>query len=327
MRTLQYKDRAGRIRLGVLSDDGHDVVDVSDQLDAGESTTGFLRLIARARIERTSPERILLNFRRHSSHVLTVDWDRHVLVDGAATYQIVPPISAPEVWAAGVSYRRSREAREAESGADGREIYTRVYDAERPELFIKDAGGRRTVGTGASIQIRHDSSWSVPEPELALILDRNGTIVAYTLGDDVSARDIEAENPLYLPQAKVFGGACALGPTALLAGATEPAFDIALRIFDSKHQPLFEGATSTAEMRRSFGELISYLRRDNPIDDGTVLLTGTGIVPPDDFALEPGHVVEIETSQIGLLRNPVTRSARAEQGYEEVSCGRRHYRV
>lgn len=312
MRTLQFRDGVGRIRLGVLTDGGHDIVDVSDQLDAGETTTGFLRLIALARLEHRSLESVLLDLRKLSSHVLSVDWDRHVLVEGAATYPIVPPVSAPEVWAAGVSYRRSREAREAESGAEGRAIYTRVYDAERPELFMKDASGRRTVGTGAPIQIRHDSSWSVPEPELALILDRNGAIVGYTLGNDVSARDIEAENPLYLPQAKIFAGACALGPTALLADGKEPSFDIVLRILDARDQPLFQGETSTAEMKRSFGELISYLRRDNPIDDGTVLLTGTGIVPPDDFRLEPGYVVEIESSQIGLLRNPVTRPVRAE---------------
>lgn len=218
------------------------------------------------------------------------------------------PVTAPEVWAAGVSYLRSREARELESGP-GNAIYAKVYAAERPELFMKDAGCRRTVAVGQPIHVRPDSDWNVPEPELALVLGADGTIVGCTIGNDVSSRQIEAENPLYLPQAKIYANSCALGPAVLLADGpwTEP-FSIQLRILDAEGAVVFEGETSTNEMKRSFAELVDYLTRFNPIEDGTVLLTGTGIVPPDAFTLSDGHVVEIEVPGIGVLRNPVTQA-------------------
>jgi len=217
-------------------------------------------------------------------------------------YQLLLPIEPAEVWCAGVTYERSRDARVEESTV--RDVYTLVYEAERPELFLKDAGCRRTVGPGSPIGVRSDSSWNVPEPEIGVVLDGNGGLLGVTIGNDVSSRDIEGANPLYLPQAKVYAGACALGP-ALLSPIPDEPLEIGMRIVDETGSELFSGATSTARMKRSFGELVEFLRRDNPVPPGSVLLTGTGLVPPDDFTLEPGHVVEIEVPGIGTLANPV----------------------
>lgn len=305
MRTVQYRESA-RLRLAVLEEPGATAIDVADQLDPSGEAADLVTAIAQARREERPLDALLEDLARRADRRWAVDWDSLVLRDGGAPMPIDIPIAAPETWAAGVSYRRSRQAREYESGAANSAIYTRVYRAVRPELFLKDADSRRTVGPGAAVHVRPDSSWSVPEPEVALILDRDGRIVGYTIGNDVSARDIEAENPLYLPQAKVYSRSCALGPAALIAtaGAT-PRFDIVMRITDRHGAMLFEGRTSSGEMKRSFDELVSFLTRYNAIDDGTVLLTGTGIVPPDDFHLTEDHQVEIEVSGIGVLRNMV----------------------
>jgi 2-dehydro-3-deoxy-D-arabinonate dehydratase len=217
-------------------------------------------------------------------------------------YELLLPIEPAEVWCAGVTYERSRDARVEESSV--RDVYTLVYEAERPELFLKDAGCRRTVGPGSPIGVRSDSSWNVPEPEIGVVLDGNGGLLGVTIGNDVSSRDIEGANPLYLPQAKVYAGACALGP-ALLSPIPDEPLEIGMRIVDETGSELFSGETSTASMKRSFAELVEFLRRDNPVPPGSVLLTGTGLVPPDDFTLEPGHVVEIEVPGIGTLANPV----------------------
>jgi 2-dehydro-3-deoxy-D-arabinonate dehydratase len=222
-------------------------------------------------------------------------------------YELLAPVEPPEVWCAGVTYERSRDARIEESAV--KDVYSLVYDAERPELFLKDAQCRRTVGPGAPIGVRGDSSWNVPEPELALVLGDGGEIIGVTIGNDVSSREIEGTNPLYLPQAKIFGGACALGPAVVPLDGRADAFELSLRIFGADGGVLFAGETSTGRMTRSFEELVSWLLRDNPVPPGSVLLTGTGIVPPDDFTLEPGHVVEIAVSGIGTLRNPVGRAA------------------
>jgi len=221
-------------------------------------------------------------------------------------YELLMPVDPPEVWGAGITYERSRDARIEESRVD---VYTLVYNSERPELFLKDAMCRRTVGPGRPIGVRADSSWNVPEPELALVLGDNGAIAGYTIGNDVSSRAIEGENPLYLPQAKLFAGACALGPAVLAADGAAPEFEIHLRIYGAGGEELFAGETSTARMQRSFEELVSWLRRDNPVPAGSVLLTGTGLVPPDDFTLEPGQRVEIRVPGIGTLVNPVGRAA------------------
>jgi len=222
-------------------------------------------------------------------------------------YELLMPVEPPEVWCAGVTYERSRDARVDESTV--KDIYTLVYDAERPELFLKDAACRRTVGPGRPIGVRADSSWDVPEPELGLVLGERGAITGYTIGNDVSSRAIEGENPLYLPQAKLFAGACAIGPAVLAADGAPAVFEIRLRILGPGGEELFSGETSTARMKRSFEELVSWLRRDNPVPAGSVLLTGTGLVPPDDFTLKPGQRVEIHVPGIGTLVNPVGRAS------------------
>ena len=218
---------------------------------------------------------------------------------------LLPPIEAPEIWCAGVTYERSRDARLEEAQTEARDVYALVYDADRPELFMKDAQMRRSVGPGGSIRVRSDSSWMVPEPELGLVFGENGEPVAVTIGNDVSSRDIEGANPLYIPQAKIFAGACAIGPALAVPEDWEAAFPISMRITDAAGAELFAGETSTARMKRSPRELAAWAMRDNPIPPGSVLLTGTGLVPPDAYTLEPGHVVEIEIEGVGVLVNTV----------------------
>jgi 2-dehydro-3-deoxy-D-arabinonate dehydratase len=222
--------------------------------------------------------------------------------DVPADVTLLRPIDPPEVWCSGVTYKRSRDARIEESGSD---VYARVYDADRPELFLKDAGCRRTVGPGDPIAIRSDATWNVPEPEIAVVLGDDLEIVGYTIGNDVSSRDIEGANPLYLPQAKVFAGACAIGPTVYVPEDWGAPLRIELSIRDAAGAVLFEGETSTVKMKRTFPDLVAWLVRDNPVPPGSVLLTGTGLVPPDDFTLLPGHVVSIHVPEIGTLTNPV----------------------
>ena len=215
---------------------------------------------------------------------------------------LLRPLDPPEVWCSGVTYERSRDARIEESGSD---VYALVYDADRPELFLKDAACRRTVGPGEAIAIRSDAAWNVPEPEIGVVLDDDLDIAGYTIGNDVSSRDIEGANPLYLPQAKVFAGACAIGPAVYVPADWDAPLTIELTIRDSGGEVLFAGETSTAKMKRTFPDLVSWLVRDNPVPPGSVLLTGTGLVPPDGFTLLPGHVVSIHVPEIGTLTNPV----------------------
>jgi 2-dehydro-3-deoxy-D-arabinonate dehydratase len=220
--------------------------------------------------------------------------------------RLLPPLDRQEVWAAGVTYLRSKVARMEES-AGGGTFYDKVYDAERPELFFK-ATPSRVVGPGGSVRIRTDSRWNVPEPELALLIAPNGRLIGYTLGNDMSSRDIEGANPLYLPQAKVYRESCALGPVILLEEEPREHREFPIRI--SIHRggrSVFAGETSTARMKRRFADLINYLMRDNLFPEGAFLLTGTGIIPPDDFTLEPGDQVEMETPEIGTLKNHVVR--------------------
>jgi 2-dehydro-3-deoxy-D-arabinonate dehydratase len=222
--------------------------------------------------------------------------------------ELLAPIVPPETWAAGVTYERSRDARVDESRVEARDVYSLVYDADRPELFLKDAQARRTVGPGATIGVRSDAEWTVPEPELALVLDEGGELLGATIGNDVTARDVEGANPLYLPQAKLFAGACSLGPAILVPDDWSQPFEIELRLLDDG-ATVFEARTSTSRMRRSFEELAAWLVRDNPVPAGSVLLTGTGLVPPDDVALAPGQQVEIRIPGIGKLVNPVGAAA------------------
>ena len=213
------------------------------------------------------------------------------------------PFVPSEIWAAGVTYLRSREARETETKLKG--LYDYVYSAVRPELFLKDSG-LRCVGPGEPVCVRGDSGWSVPEPELSVVLDGEFRVVGYTVGDDVSSRDIEGENPLYLPQAKVYRGSSAIGPVVTTADEVpQPrALEIRMRIVRGS-EAVFEGRVNTSQLKREVDELVGYLRRSNVIRTFTVLMTGTSLVPPDDFTLKGGDVVEIEIEKIGILRNPV----------------------
>jgi 2-dehydro-3-deoxy-D-arabinonate dehydratase len=218
--------------------------------------------------------------------------------------RFLPPIDQQEVWAAGVTYKRSREARERES-AGAASFYEKVYTAERPELFFK-ATPRRVVGTEGNVRIRKDGKWNVPEPEVALVISPQLQIVGYTIGNDMSSRDIEGENPLYLPQAKVYDGSCSLGPFVTLASAFPPIDQVTIEMLISRGgQTVFDGQTPLARMARGFTDLVSWLGRENTFPDGVILLTGTGIVPPDNFTLASGDRITIEVSGIGRLCNTV----------------------
>jgi 2-dehydro-3-deoxy-D-arabinonate dehydratase len=220
--------------------------------------------------------------------------------------QIKAPIDCQEVWGAGVTYERSKQARQEESEQGG-SFYDLVYRAPRPELFFK-ATPSRVVGPDCAIRIRRDTRWCVPEPELALVVSPRMDLVGFTIGNDVSARDIEGENPLYLPQAKVYDACCALGPAITLAPAMPALSEIEIRmVIERDGKAVCEGATSIQKMVRSFRELIDWLGRDNSFPAGVILLTGTGIVPRDDFSLEAGDTVRITISGIGTLSNPVVR--------------------
>jgi 2-dehydro-3-deoxy-D-arabinonate dehydratase len=218
---------------------------------------------------------------------------------------ILAPVVSQEVWAAGVTYYRSRNARMDESkDAGGGDFYDRVYAAERPELFFK-ATGRRVVGHGGAVRIRSDAKWSVPEPELTLVIDPGGSIVGYTVGNDMSSRDIEGENPLYLPQAKVYDGSCALGPCVLLSQdplGSETGIHLEI---EREGKTAFAASTTLAELKRDPKELVRFLYRDNSFPQGAFLMTGTGIVPADDFTLLAGDRIRIAIDGIGTLENYV----------------------
>ena len=262
-------------------------------------------------------------FAEHESnffHISTNDWDslvrsndlerdvRNQIANTSAGSggmgEVLAPVVGQDVWAAGVTYYRSRSARIEESVGAG-DFYDRVYAAERPELFFK-ATGRRVIGPGAPVRIRSDARWSVPEPELTLLINPKGRIVGYTIGNDMSSRDIEGENPLYLPQAKVYDGSCALGPCILLS--SEPlskSTTISLEIIRAGVTE-FSGSTSLRELHRDPQELVNYLFRENTFPDGAFLMTGTGIVPGDEFSLASGDRIRIAIEGIGVLENVVS---------------------
>jgi 2-dehydro-3-deoxy-D-arabinonate dehydratase len=218
---------------------------------------------------------------------------------------LLPPIGSQEVWAAGVTYFRSRNARIEESkNAGGGDFYDRLYHAERPELFFK-ATPHRVVGSGAKVAIRSDARWSVPEPELTLFISPAGKITGYTIGNDMSSRDVEGENPLYLPQAKIYDRSCALGPCLLVSEEPLPlSTQLSLEIRRSG-KTVFRGETTLKEMKRKPQELAQYLYRDSTFPQGCFLLTGTGIVPPDSFTLEEADEIQITIPPIGTLINTV----------------------
>lgn len=223
-------------------------------------------------------------------------------VPGSA--EILPPVENQEVWAAGVTYLRSRDARVEESEKSGADrLYDLVYSAARPELFFK-ATARRVCGPGQSVRIRRDGTWNVPEPELTLAINTRGSIIGYTIGNDMSSRDIEGENPLYLPQAKIYTGSCALGPALVLTESLPPSTGIHLDILRSD-TVVFHGNTALSQIKRSFPELADWLFRENDFPQGVYLMTGTGIVPPSTFTLQPGDLVRIAIDGLGVLENAV----------------------
>ncbi len=221
--------------------------------------------------------------------------------------RIEAPIGSQEVWAAGVTYYRSRSARMEESkSAGGGDFYDRVYSAERPELFFK-ALGSRVVGPGGQVRIRKDAKWSVPEPELTVLANQRGQIIGCTIGNDMSSRDIEGENPLYLPQAKVYDGSCALGPCVFVSSEPLPP-STAIRLeIERKGQTEFSGETTLASMKRAPALLIEYLFRETTFPFGTFLMTGTGIVPPDSFTLAAGDRIRVSIEPCGTLENVVVQ--------------------
>lgn len=278
MKICRFKGPYGP-RIGVL--EGHDTV-----ADLGTAT---LKEILDA-----------ANPKEHIKHLA----DQTRLSMPAGNLEFLPPVEHQEVWAAGVTYQRSKTARMEES-ASSASLYDKVYEAPRPELFFK-ASAERVVGHRGNVGIRKDAKWSVPEPELALVLNSHGNIVGYTIGNDMSSRDIEGENALYLPQAKVYKGSCSLGPYVNIGATEEQArgWTIKLAVWRGG-QAVFQGETSVGQIKRPFAELAQYLFRSQEFPHGVVLLTGTGIVPPDDFTLADHDKVIIEITGIGTLTNTV----------------------
>lgn len=290
MRILRYKSKPDQQPvLAALTDDGK-VYDLP--------APDLMTLVAQARSEGITPTEWIQK-RLNSERLRT---------DNVAELELAVPVEAPEVWAAGVTYERSRQARnyEATGGKlDATTFYDKVYDAERPEIFFKSTAAR-TVGPNDALYLRSDSNWQIPEPELGLVLASDGAIVGYTIGNDMSCRDIEGENPLYLPQAKIWRRSCSIGPYVRLAETVEDPykFQMSCRIY-REGKLVTEGDASIGQLKRKLDELVSFLKRDNELFDGTVLLTGTCIVPPNDFTLQPGDRVEIEIDEIGVLSNSI----------------------
>ncbi len=288
MRIIRFLD-GQRKRLAAVTDD-----ETAYRLPQPD----FMTLIHQARERGISPVQLVESAFSPTSE-LAGDW---------TSLHFVTPLDAPEVWAAGVTYQRSREARNYEA-TDGRldaeTFYDKVYDAERPEIFFKSTAAR-TIGPNEAVTLRSDSTWQIPEPELGLVLAADGSIVGYIVGNDMSCRDIEGENPLYLPQAKIWRNSCSIGPAIRLAETVQNpyAFSIVCEIY-REGRMVVKSQASTSELNRKLDELVSFLAKDNDLFDGTVLLTGTSIVPPNDFTLEPGDRIEISISSIGTLVNPV----------------------
>lgn len=218
---------------------------------------------------------------------------------------LLPPVGSQEIWAAGVTYYRSREARMEESKeAGGGDFYDRVYEADRPELFFK-ATPYRTTGSGQTVRIRNDSKWNVPEPELTLLITSSGKIVGYTCGNDMSSRDIEGENPLYLPQAKVYDNSASVGPGVCVTDKPLPSDTVIKMEIIRQGKNVFSGQTETGQIKRKFDELAGYLYREMTFPAGCFLMTGTGIVPPDSFSLQTGDEIRISITGTGTLTNYV----------------------
>ncbi|HEV7225129.1 MAG TPA: fumarylacetoacetate hydrolase family protein [Pirellulales bacterium] len=285
MKLVKYAPRGGQDSIGLL--EGEEVLPLSSTGDQYRTLTDIL--------EADDPAALV---------ELLFDQGGERVPLHAVT--LLPPVDRQEIWAAGVTYTRSRKARMEESvGAAA--FYDKVYEAPRPELFFK-ANAHRVVGPDRPVRIRHDANWNVPEPELTLVLNSRMKLVGYTIGNDMSSRDIEGENPLYLPQAKVYDQSCALGPCIALVNAMPPREQIGIHMaVIREHAIAFEGSTDVGQMARTFEDLIDYLGRDNTFRHGACLLTGTGIVPGDDFTLRRGDIINITIDGIGTLVNSVVQ--------------------
>jgi 2-dehydro-3-deoxy-D-arabinonate dehydratase len=268
--------------------------DGSVRLAAGDPSTGPRRLLAS---EATVGKALGAGARDLNQLLEEAESDQPI----TGEVRILAPVDTQEIWAAGVTYRRSRDERKAESTTA--DVYDRVYVADRPELFFKSAAWR-VRGPGEPIGVRADSAWNVPEPELGVVVASDGSIAGFVIGNDVSSRTIEGENPLYLPQAKVYDGSCALGPCLVPADQLTLPLGIHLTI-ERDGAEAFTGTTSSAEIKRTLEDLIEHLMRALALPDGAILLTGTGIVPAAPFTLLPGDVVRIEIDGLGVLENPV----------------------
>ena len=301
MRLCQFHLPGKGIRVGVV--DGDAVIDITSPRAGAASVLDLIQTCgSAAHIERRARQLAT----RSRARVPWRDLDR---APSPRRAHLLVPLHAPEVWGAGITYRRSMQYYEAHTGQGGRTkgIYDYVYESERPELFFK-ATASRTVGPNGAIGVRRDSRLTAVEAELAVVVGHGGRIVGYAAGNDLSAWDIERENPLFLPQSKIFDGCFALGPVLATPGEVDDAhaLDLHCRILRGG-QPRFEGRVNTRELKRRCGELVDWLCRSNSVPAGAVLSTGTGILVPDEHALEDGDVVEIELEKVGTLRNPVKR--------------------
>jgi 2-dehydro-3-deoxy-D-arabinonate dehydratase len=278
------------------------------RLDSGETAVVFIRHKSAFNLDmKRDPKVRTLADLLHTPDPLET---ANRLIDMGATsgrvadQSYLAPVDKQEVWAAGVTYKRSKVAREEESKGAA-QFYDKVYTADRPELFLK-ATPARVVHPGKPVRVRADARWSVPEPELTLVISPAGKIVGYTVGNDMSSRDIEGENPLYLPQAKIYKGSCAVGPVVTPVAAMPELAGVEIKLVINRGAKVaFEGSTTLAQMARTAESLAEWLFKENEFPHGALLMTGTGIVPPDDFTLHRGDDVSISITGIGTLRNPV----------------------
>lgn len=301
MKLVQFYLPGKGLRAGVVKDDV-----VKDITSAEESLKSTLGIILRSVEENTSVDLVVLKALARGSNTYSYD-ALNVLPDDSLPHLKVP-VNAPEVWGFGVTYKRSAVERDKDTGERG--IYDYVYYAERPELFFKGTLSR-LVGPNDSICIRRDSELTAVEPELGYVLGANGKIIGYTCSNDVSAWDIERENPLYLPQSKIFYGCIALGPVLVTTSEVENPYnlDITCRIIRTG-ETIFSGKVNSSQIKRPFEELTEFLIRDNPIPIGTAVSTGTGIMVPNELCLRDGDRVDIEIEGIGILSNPVRKLGR-----------------
>lgn len=299
MRIVRFKRDDEQVRLGVIDKKDNIIIDIT-AIDP--NLTSVITLHKKSKTINTTPSHFLMNLMNESESIHKYSYSK---------VHLLTPVVAPEIWACGVTYQGSRKARNIETSMkETVTFYDKVYTAERPELFLKSTDSR-VRGPEDELYLRSDSKWQVPEPELCLVLTSEKEIIGYTIGNDMSCRDIEGENPLYLPQAKIWKASCSFGPAIRLADSvTNPYdFDIICRIIRQENI-VFEGKANTSELNRTYESLIEYLFKDNEIYDGTVLMTGTSIVPPDEFTLQHGDSVEIEIPSIGILINPIVNNGK-----------------